>query len=116
MLRYGFFFVVAVALLFLAGNFVGANEQTLPADSATLYAAYIDHIIKKCADNQHLCTSSSSVLRAYANQMLQKSTFCRAHKDQLIRAMLRRKLEPKAYKVEYFVNKYFRQIQQTAQR
>lgn len=116
MLRYGFFFIVAVALLFLAGNSVDANEQTLPADSAAFYAAYIDHIIKKCADKQHLCASSSPVLRAYADKMLQKSIFCRSHKVQLIRSMLTRELEPKAYKVEHFVNKYFHQIQEIAPR
>lgn len=116
MLRYGFFFVVAVALHFLTGSFVGANEQSLPADSATFYAVYIDHIIKKCADKQHLCASSSSVLRAYADKMLQKSIFCLAHKDQLIRSMLTRELEPKAYKMEHFVNKYFHQIQEMAPR
>ena len=111
MLRYGFVIVVAVALLLFAGNFTVADEQSLRADSAAYYAACIDRMIDKCANKQSLCASASPALRAYADRMAQKGSFCLLHKDQLIRSMLTHELEPKAYKVEHFINQRFHQTQ-----
>jgi hypothetical protein len=111
MRRYGFFIVMAVALLLLGGNGAVADEQSLPDDAKAYYAACIDRIIDKCAHKEHLCTCSSPVLRAYGDRMVQKSAFCRLYKEQLIQSMLAHELEPKAYKVEHFINQRFHQIQ-----
>lgn len=116
MLRFGFCSVVVVALLLLAGNFTVADEQLSPFDSAAYYGACIDRIIDKCASKQSLSTSSSPALRAYADRMAQKNSFCRNHKDQLIQSMLTHEIKPKFYKVEHFVNRLFYLTQVTAKR
>jgi hypothetical protein len=107
MLRYAFGFVVAVALVLLAGSVAPADEQSTSADLAAYYAACIDRMIDKCTHKQSLRTCSSPNLRAYADRMVQKRAFCQAHRDHLIRSMLARQIEPKTYQVEHFINQHF---------
>ena len=116
MLRFGFCSVVVFALLLLVGNFTVADDQLTSADSAAYYGACIDRIINKCSYKQFLRTSSSLALRAYADHMAQKGSYCRAHKDQLIQSMLTHELKPKDYKVEHFVNQCFQQAQVAGRR
>jgi len=116
MLRFGFCSVIVVSLLLLVGNFTVADDRLSPRDSAAYYGTCIDRIIDKCANKQFLCTSSSPTLRAYADHMAQKCSYCRVHKDQLIQFMLTHELEPKAYKVEHFINRLFHQAQVTSNR
>ncbi len=109
MSRIGFCIVPVVVLCLLVGNFAVADENLSPIDSAAYYGVCIDRIIEKCTRKQFLSTSSSPALRAYADLMAQKGTYCRDLKDKLIQSMLAHKLEAKAYKVEHFVNRRFNQ-------
>ena len=79
-------------------------------DLATLYEYSIVKKIEKCesqADMLH--TSASETLRQHAELQDKKAQFFDAQKDMLVQAMIQRRLEPKQYKIEHFLEVQFYQ-------
>lgn len=77
-------------------------------DLAKLYERSIDKMIEKCESQADLLHTSRSVtLRNYANLQDKKAQFLDAEKEMLINIMIQRRLEPKQYKIEHFLDGQF---------
>ncbi|MDX1707812.1 MAG: hypothetical protein R3274_04385, partial [Desulfobacterales bacterium] len=77
-------------------------------DLATLYEYSIVKKIEKCesqADMLH--TSTSATLRHHAELQDKKAQFFDTQKDLLVQAMIQKRLEPKQYKIEHFLEVEF---------
>jgi len=77
-------------------------------DLTKLYERSIDKKIEKCESQADLLHTSRSVtLRNYADLQVQKAQFLDAEKEMLINIMIQRRLEPKRYKIEHFLDDQF---------
>ena len=79
-------------------------------DLATLYEYSIVKKIERLesqADMLH--NSASNTLRHHAELQDKKAQYFDAQKDMLVQAMIQRRLEPKQYKIEHFLEVQFYQ-------
>ncbi len=77
------------------------------ADPAKVYAAIIDDAIKKCQVKSVLLDSGSYHIRRIAVRASLKSTYFKAHKDELVAYLLANKVKFNKYMVQYHLNHIF---------
>ena len=84
-----------------------SNEMV---DLATLYDYSIVKKIEKCESQADLLhTSGSATLRHHATLQDKKAQFFDTQRDLLVQAMIQRRLEPKQYKIDHFLEVQFYQ-------
>jgi hypothetical protein len=83
---------------------LGAEEEQM---LRLVYEDAIDDEIVQCRQMSSLMTSRSEKLRMKGHREASKAMFLETHRDQLVDDMIAMKLEPKAYKVERFLNDRF---------
>ena len=101
-----------ISLMLSVGTLIGIQQPTGIADKkeelAKFYESCIVKTIEKCESRAELLQASGSVtLRQYAELHDKKAEFWDAEKDMLIGLMIQNDLEPKRYKIEYFLEDQF---------
>ena len=85
--------------------FSGDHEEL-----AKYYESCIFREIKKCDLKLVLFSKSRSKnLQDYAKMEAQKAEFFKAEKDMLVKEMIETQLDPKHYKIEFFLNSRFQE-------
>ena len=88
--------------------FLSATAQDVrPADRAAYFDKMIDKKISCCLKKAGFRNSSSPVIRQEAHRAWLKQAYYREFKSELIQQMLSRQVEPKPYKVDYYLIKSF---------
>lgn len=106
--------ILIIGLMFAFGALISLLHSPELSDEmvdlATLYEYSIVKKIEKLesqADMLH--TSGSDTLRHHAELQDKKAQFFDAQRDMLVNAMIQRRLEPKQYKIEHFLEVQFYQ-------
>lgn len=90
--------IVSLAIVVASQPEVSTGGQ--PKD---LYSQIIDHKIAQC-DRKALLTASRGVnLQAYGHKALDQAAFYRNQRASLVRQLISLGVEPKDYKVQYFL-------------
>lgn len=71
------------------------------------YEACIAAKIKKCERKAAMSASRSEWIRRNADRNRLKAEYLRNHREQLLEQMRAGQIEPKIYKIEYFLNASF---------
>ena len=91
--------------------FIGAAVSKAQSESNDQLAKYYERCIVKKISNCNakvvLKTSRSENLQRKANLAIKQVTFFKSNKNKLIDEMVEQGIEPKRYKVEYYLNKRF---------
>ena len=78
------------------------------SDRVKYFESCIEKKIVKCDSKFAMLSSSRSLnLQEYAKIEAQKARFLEAEKEILVKEMMEMQLEPKYYKVEFFLNSRF---------
>ena len=84
---------------------LGNNIETL--ERKAKLEALVDEYIAVCDAKFALRSSKSENIRRSAMRSCKIATFCKNASEELVDAMLENNIEPKAYKVRYFLNARF---------
>ena len=101
------FFLFFFSLLIVSQLAFG--EPSTIQDLRSFYETSIDKMLLKCEKKYCLKDSRSANLRKCAKRASSKAKFIQGHRDGLIADMIKQKVDPKGYKVEYYVNNRFSQ-------
>jgi len=101
--------IVLTAILYTIPA-LGINAET--AATKARLEALVDEYIACCEAKSALRNSRSENIRHSAVRSCQKAAYCRHSKKELVELMLENNVEPKAYKVRYFLNERFNVILQ----
>jgi hypothetical protein len=69
--------------------------------------ALVDEYINSCDAKSEMLSSRSENIRNSARRSCMKASYCRNNKEELIRDMLDRNIDPKPYKVRLFLSERF---------
>ena len=103
-------FTTTIMICVLAAGisiWTGVSQTKGDDDPAKVYAAIIDDAIKKCQAKSVLLDSRSYHTRRIAVRASLKSTYFKAHKDELVAHLLANKVEFNKYIVQYHLNHIF---------
>ncbi len=84
---------------------LGNNSEAV--DTKAKLEALVDEYIACCEAKSALRSSRSENIRHSAIRSCKIASYCKNSKEELVEVMLRNKIEPKAYKVRYFLNGRF---------
>lgn len=96
--------MVTLALMF-ALNAVA--EETSTSQPADIYGQLLDHYIAKCDAKLEMKDSGLNNIRRAAATAMLKGAFAKAYRTELISSMIEDGVEPKAYKVQVYLNDRF---------
>ena len=99
------FAIVFVAMLC---PILAQANNTEVVDVKAKLEALVDEYIACCQSKSALRSSRSENIRRSAIRSCQLASYCKHSKAELVEAMLRNNIEPKAYKVRYFLNGKFK--------
>ena len=102
--RMGMLVVVLTAIL-CPGLALGNDTETVEIRARLV--ALVDAYIASCEAKSALHSSRSENIRQTAMRSSKIAAFCQNSKAELVEAMLENNIEPKAYKVRYFLNARF---------
>ena len=102
--------IVMFAIVFAAMlcPILAQGNNTEAVDVKAKLEALVDEYIACCQSKSALRNSRSENIRRSAIRSCQLASYCRHSKAELVEAMLRNNIEPKAYKVRYFLNGKFK--------
>ena len=89
------------------GNLSAISEDGQNTQMIKYYENMINETISKCHSKAHLKESKSVHLQSCAAVKLKKANFLIKNKEMLIKGMVKRDIDAKQYKIEYFLNKKF---------
>ena len=88
------------------------GQSDTDAKLVRFYETCILNQISKCQAKAALINSKSSNLRSCAAVSSRKAVFFVNYKDMLIQEMLKNEMDPKTYKVQYYINKRYFEMNQ----
>ncbi len=104
-------FIVLLALfVVLMGTSQSFSQSGTDAELIKFYEICIQNQISKHQAKAALKVSRSENLRSCAVVSSKKAVFLVNHKDMLIQEMLKNEMDPKTYKVEYYLNKRYNEL------
>ena len=102
--RVGMFVIVLTAVLCLM---LVLGNNTEAGETRARLEALVEEYIACCEAKSELRSSRSENIRQAATRSRKIAAFCKNAKAELVEAMLENNIEPKAYKVRYFLNARF---------
>lgn len=96
--------VATIAVVFCFLVVISFGQRAI-AQSDSYYIQYVDKKIAELERQGKMVESRSSCVRGCAEFKILKANFYRAHKEELVRAMVMLKVEMKPYKINYFLIK-----------
>ena len=81
----------------------------LAAENERFYYEYLDNKILLCKSKSHRIDSQSECIRKYAQKSLRMAQYLERNRDRLVREMITENIEPKPYKIDYFLNERYRE-------
>lgn len=98
--------VIFLVFVVMAGACPAFSQMT-SAERNEAYEAYINDFILKCEQKNSMMDSMSENIRGEVVTSLMKANFYKKNKELLIQDLAKNNVEPKPYKIEYFLNKKF---------
>lgn len=98
--------LLAVVFFVILWAYPAVSEMKSSVDNKT-YASLIDTLICKCENKAALSNSQSENIRREVSLALMKASFYRKNKELFIEELKDEGVEPKLYKVQYFLNHRF---------
>jgi len=89
------------------GNLSAISEDGQNTQITKYYENMINETIAKCHSKAQLKESKSVHLQSCAALKLKKANFLTKNKEMLIKELVKRDIDTKQYKIEYFLNKKF---------
>ena len=102
--RVGMLVVVLTAMLC---PILALGDNTEAVETRDRLEALVEAYIASCEAKSALRSSRSENIRQAAMRSRKIAAFCQNSKEELVEAMLENNIEPKAYKVRYFLNARF---------
>ncbi len=78
------------------------------AEVDSFFYEYLDHKILLCKSKSYRIDSKSECIRKTAHKNARKAKFLKLNKERLVREMVAEKIQPKPYKIDYFLNERYR--------
>jgi len=98
-------FVVVLIAILCQVPALGNNTEAV--ETKARLEALVEEYIACCDAKSALRNSRSENIRRSALRSCKIADFCKNSKEELVEAMLENNIEPKAYKVRYFLNDRF---------
>ena len=110
--------ILSVIFMTIFASFLG-NLSAISVDGQNTpmikyYENMINETISKCHSKAQLKDSKSANLQSCAAEKLKKANFLSKNKEMLIKEMVKKDIAAKQYKIEYFLNKKFREYSNIA--
>ena len=99
--------VLLVITMVFMGTSLAISQSEADAKLMKFYETCILNQISNCQAKAALKTSKSANLRSCAAVSSKKAVFFVNHKDMLIEEMLKNEMDLKTYKVQYYINKRY---------
>jgi hypothetical protein len=93
---------------------ISEDSQNTHTQIKNYYENMINETISKCHSKAQLRESKSANLQSCAAVKLKKANFLSKNKEMLINEMVKKAIDAKQYKIEYFLNKKFREYSNIA--
>lgn len=78
------------------------------AEVDSFFYEYLDHKILLCKSKSYRINSKSECMRKTAKKNVRMAQFLVLNKERLVREMVAEKIQPKPYKIDYFLNGRYR--------
>ena len=104
-------FVVVLTAILCQVPALGNNTEAV--ETKARLEALVEEYIACCEAKSTLRNSRSEEIRRSATRSCRKAAYCRHSKEELVEVMLENNIEPKAYKVRYFLNDRFNNAPET---
>ena len=104
-------FVIVLTAILCPVLALGKNTEAV--ETKARLEALVDEYIACCEAKSALSSSRSENIRRSAMRSCKIADFCKNSKEALVEAMLENNIEPKAYKVRYFLNDRFNNAPET---
>ena len=101
------FKLILILIFVVAAGVYPAFSQMTPSERNEAYEAYINDFIIKCEQKTSMMESVSENIRGEVATSLMKANFYKKNKELLIQDLAKNNIEPKPYKIEYFLNEKF---------
>ena len=98
-------FVVVLTAIFCPIPTLANNTEAV--ETKARLEALVDEYIACCEAKSALRNSRSENIRRSAMRSCKIAAYCKNSKEELVESMLENNIEPKAYKVRYFLNGRF---------
>lgn len=99
--------IFALGVIISVSGYPSIGLSIDETDIMEFYESCIDSEIAKCTSKAVFLNSQSPNLRRYGKIETQKAKFLSNAKDMLIDEMIDKRIDPKYYKVEHFLNSRF---------
>ncbi len=107
------FLILAILLLTILPVCVHGQIKNMD-NNHEIYEKTINQIISCCNSKSRLADSEHDKIRMAGELAFRKAKFCMMYKQQLIEEMVRMSLPPKTYKINYFVNSKFYELERNS--
>ena len=97
----------AIVLTAVSSPIPALGKTTEAVETKVRLETLVEEYIACCKAKSALRSSRSEKIRHSAMRSCMKATYCRHSKEELVEAMLKNNIEPKAYKVRHFLNGRF---------
>ena len=99
--------MLAIVLTAMLCPMFALGHNTKAVETKERLEALVDEYIACCEAKFALRNARSENIRRSAMRSCEIAAFCKNSKEELVEAMLENNIEPKAYKVRYFLNVRF---------
>jgi hypothetical protein len=106
-------FTAIMVTLGLMVSFNAGAEESITIDPAATYGQLLDQYIAKCDAKLEMKDSGLNNIRRAAATAMLKGAFAKTYRTELIDGMIQEGVEPKAYKVQLFLNDRFYRLVRT---
>ncbi len=107
------FLILGIVLLTILPLCVYGQMKNMD-NNHEIYEQTINQIISCCNSKCRLADSEHDNIRMAGELALRKAKFCMMYKQKLIEEMVRMSLPPKTYKINYFVNSKFYELERNS--
>jgi hypothetical protein len=105
------FTAITVLVLLIALPLYTSAQLENGNGNRKVYENKIDQIIAACSEKSEMANSKHPNISKIGALAIKKSNFCQNNKQQLIDEMIKANLNPKSYKVNYYVNSKFFELE-----
>jgi hypothetical protein len=91
-------------MLIMIGFLLAINSPLGAAEDDLFFYEYLDHKILLCKSKSLHIDSESETIRKTAQKSIRMAQYLMQNRELLVKAMVAEKIEPKPYKIDFFLN------------
>ena len=94
-------------MLIMLGFLLIIKTPLLAAEDDLFFYEYLDHKILLCKSKSYRIDSKSKCIRKTAQKSIRMAKYLKLNRERLVQEMVAEKIEPKPYKIDYFLNERY---------